>query len=847
MRLTTVYMIAWLLFCCAVPLQAQEDDTANVLTAAEEAYRIGRIEEARDMLENRVQNLESTLRLRGYRLLSLCCLALDQPQQARSYVELMLGEDPYYTPTVDYPPRFMDMVDEIKRGITATITTASSQAESLSEVPVPTTLITEEMIRNCGGTNLQEVLAAYVPGMHIIDSNSDINIALRGIYSNGQEKILILLNGHRLNSYTTNVAAPDFSISMEKIRQIEVLRGPASSIYGGVALTAVVNIITKQGGDVDGLKVKAGVGNHGQMRGDLLFGKRYFDVDLLVWGSAYKNDGDSRVLSKRDDGVNIPGREVVVGRVGDNPSYDFGLKLNWRGLQVLFNTHFSQVVPPLGASTLAVAYDHSKYRTYKGYFPSFATSSQHLDLNYTRQLGKLNLIGRLTYDQSDITRYQVIHDFPMRQLSHLFPIDSAYSYIFTEWGGLSRYINAQEKDVGARIKGDYTYANSGAHKGAVTFGAAWNRFQLHDFCYQYGYGFTETLPEHTWLRERAKGHEISADAFVQLKHKWRSLILNAGLRYDYKRRVDAANLDVLSPRVALILSRPKWNMRLSYSKSFVDAPYLYRVLNQFDEMQAAETGGKETEDTEAETLSPERVHSWQLSFGGTEWVKGLNFELNAFYNHAVDLIVTQAYDYANGGENKTAGLELMASYRNRKLSVDFNLSWIRTFKSNLVKASGEEGGAFSALFDNTLVDANNNTPAIMSNAVVAWQVAKPLKLSAHLLFEGRQTSYNIEALKLINSYNVMEQFVAAQRRGDEDEMMGLMFDFMNILEHVMSHDEMPARLICNVGAEYQLGRHLTLGLNVRNLFNTGYDRSGMSTKLIPQRGRWWMLTAAWQF
>jgi iron complex outermembrane receptor protein len=49
---------------------------------------------------------------------------------------------------------------------------------------------------------------------------------------------------------------------LDKLKQIEVLRGPASSLYGGVALTAVVNLITKQGIDVDGIKIRAGIGNY---------------------------------------------------------------------------------------------------------------------------------------------------------------------------------------------------------------------------------------------------------------------------------------------------------------------------------------------------------------------------------------------------------------------------------------------------------------------------------------------------------------------------------------------------------------------------------------------------------
>ena len=52
---------------------------------------------------------------------------------------------------------------------------------------------------------------------------------------------------------------------------------------------------------------------------------------------------------------------------------------------------------------------------------------------------------------------------------------------------------------------------------------------------------------------------------------------------------------------------------------------------------------------------------------------------------------------------------------------------------------------------------------------------------------------------------------------------------------------MPARILFNVGADYQLGP-VTLGLNIHNLFDTSYERSGMNTNVIPQQGRWFMGT-----
>ena len=55
----------------------------------------------------------------------------------------------------------------------------------------------------------------------------------------------------------------------------------------------------------------------------------------------------------------------------------------------------------------------------------------------------------------------------------------------------------------------------------------------------------------------------------------------------------------------------------------------------------------------------------------------------------------------------------------------------------------------------------------------------------------------------------------------------------------ITHLEMAARCILDVGCEYRIGP-LTLGLNIHNLLGTRYYRSGMNTNLIPQQGRWFM-------
>ena len=353
MRLYIHIFLILALLLVGTEVQAQDlMELRQICSQAESNFQIGRTEEARDTLTHYLGAMKGTLKRDALRIIALCSLAEYDEQKAGEYVKMMLEVDPYYSVMTNDPPIFVSMVNELKAGKTATVTTASSMEESLDEVPVPTTLITEEMIHSCGGRNLQEVLAAYVPSMNLIDCNDGINIAMRGIYSNMQEKILFLLNGHRLNSYLTNAAQPDFSMSLEKIKQIEVLRGPASSVYGDVALTAVVNIITKQGADVDGIWAKAEGGNHGQLRGDILLGKRYFDLDVLAWLSVYHSKGEQRTVGEEHQSNIVwgdtifPVNTISIGRVGSRPNYDAGVQLTLKGWSLLYNVRYSQVVAP---------------------------------------------------------------------------------------------------------------------------------------------------------------------------------------------------------------------------------------------------------------------------------------------------------------------------------------------------------------------------------------------------------------------------------------------------------------------------------------------------------------------
>ena len=277
-----IILIATMLLSTSTVWSQSNNEMRQVYAEAESAYQLGQIEQAINILQQNYKSFQGNAKQNALRLLSLCHLALDNLEESERYASMLLDINPYYTSTMD-PIRFEDMINLLKSGRSATITTASSQAESINEAPVPVTVITREMIdRLSNNKSIGQILAAYVPGLNEVSACTISNISMHGVYTASQEKILIMENGHRLNMRTTNNGKLDYAISTEKIDHIEVLRGPASSLYGNVALTAVVNIITKNGRDVNGIKGKYGYGSYGTHRAELIAGTTLLDADVMA-------------------------------------------------------------------------------------------------------------------------------------------------------------------------------------------------------------------------------------------------------------------------------------------------------------------------------------------------------------------------------------------------------------------------------------------------------------------------------------------------------------------------------------------------------------------------------------
>ena len=663
-----------------MPLTAsaqEKQDLRQVYTKAEEAYQIGQLDQAIELLEGNLNDFTGNLRQSALRLVSICYLAQDDKDTSEKYARSLLSINPYYTSVQD-PVRFEDMIALLKSGRSSTVTTASSQAESINEAPVPVTVITREMIEQLSNNkSLGQILAAYVPGLNEVSAYSFSNVAMHGVYTSSQEKILVMENGHRLNMRSTNNGKLDYAISTEKIDHIEVLRGPASSLYGNVALTAVVNIITKDGREVNGVKGKYGYGSFGTHRADFIAGTTLLDADVMAWASLYTSQGQ-RIDIPKLTGYSMTKRDgyAYIGGYQEKPSYDIGCTLKYKDFNFMFNMKNGKQVPQY--SWYAETYDYDAFRTMDGAKPGYTINEKHLELGYTKELGKVNLNVSAYGDWYSIQNYQPVSDsimgYAYNSNGEVIIIDGKpQAKLFR---GLMQFLDYQEYTIGAMTKADVNYT-LGSMKGNLLVGAQFEYFKLASNDFTMGEDYTKVVFTYPEAKNMLKiGSERSFSAFVQGKHYFTSqFILNAGLRFDNKNRVNGKNVSALSPRVALIyFPNEKFSTKLSYSRAFVDAPYFYR--------HNSTNGARGSED-----LMPEYMNAIQFDFMGKIDSWHLDYDVNIFYNHLTDIVVNNPSTdpttpkYINSGSLKVAGAEAELSFKLPSFRIDANMTYLRPIEA----------------------------------------------------------------------------------------------------------------------------------------------------------------------
>lgn len=242
------------------------------------------------------------------------------------------------------------------------------------------TVITADMIKHSGVRTLKDALILFVPGYTESEDRNEVVFSTRGIYATSQQKVLVMINGHRINSRSYLTAVPGYGIALHNIERIEILRGPGSSLYGNVALSGVVNLITKKGKDFNANSIEYGTGNHGQNCLRMMTGAGGQDWDVLAWGQYYNATGQIHTLNGSEPFNAGKNGEIRIDGANNKSSHDFGFTYRKDKWTFFGASRQGGDVEPYGGAN--ATYDYNRFRTFQGTGPGLGLSQQHLGVKF---------------------------------------------------------------------------------------------------------------------------------------------------------------------------------------------------------------------------------------------------------------------------------------------------------------------------------------------------------------------------------------------------------------------------------------------------------------------------------
>ena len=227
--------------------------------------------------------------------------------------EVARGQDESGRPTDD-----LDLV----KLLNVQVSTASKTSEDLDEAPAVITVVTREDIHRYGYRNVGEVLS-HCLGFFSVDDHIQPNVGVRGIMGGlGAESsgIKVMIDGRSVAYRTTsgNWLGAEL-IPLESVKQIEIIRGPASALYGADAFLGVVNIITVGPDEARPLSARlfagaSGSNPSGQL--DVVGTGREGRWDFLIGSSTEDGSRSGLVMPSISPSPNVP--DYANGRTQAN-------------------------------------------------------------------------------------------------------------------------------------------------------------------------------------------------------------------------------------------------------------------------------------------------------------------------------------------------------------------------------------------------------------------------------------------------------------------------------------------------------------------------------------------------
>ena len=211
--------------------------------------------------------------------------------------------------------------DTIRRNIDEVVVTATRASVNRSNVPMTISTVNREEIEESSESSLLPILSEYVPGMFVSQrgitgfGTGSGSISLRGVGGNPTTELLVLIDGNPQYMGIMGHHLPDAYVASD-VEKVEVIRGPASILYGSNAMGGVINIITRKQ-DKDGVSAS----------GRVMYGS--YNTQKYMANGGLKTGKFSSFLSINHDHTD-----------GHRPNSDFSITNGYIKLGYQLNNHF---------------------------------------------------------------------------------------------------------------------------------------------------------------------------------------------------------------------------------------------------------------------------------------------------------------------------------------------------------------------------------------------------------------------------------------------------------------------------------------------------------------------------
>lgn len=541
--------------------------------------------------------------------------------------------------------------------------TSSRFPQKSSEAPSRVTVVDAKAIQKYGYKTLKDILNS-IPGLYTTYDRNYTYIGARGFGIPGDysTRFLMLLDGKRVNDniYDSFGADYDGIVNVDLIQRVEFSSGPGSAVYGANAFFGVINVITKNGDDIDGVQVSADYGSENSRRARVTAGNTFENgVDAMISASAYKSDGADLYFAEFDDPATNNG---VAQGLDYHEARELFIKLKYEdwGLSVAYNDR-KKGIP---TATYGQEFNTPPSETIDTL--ALATLSYEPVINKDSQIFSSLTVGRYVYEG-----------------------DFSYDYEDPANPGLT--VNRDES-LGHWLNAQARYQTTHFDKQRIIIGAEYQHNGKQD---QANF---DVDPFESYLDDSHSSKLLGLYLQDEI-HLSKQFILNAGIRYDnnsFDTDSGQKTNNIVNPRLALIYSmQPETTLKLIYGTAYRN-PNAYELYYSGDDLGYLPSDNLEPEEIESYEFDIEHFFNnnfkltasiysndttnliglnsdpatGDLFFDNIAEVSAIGTDIEAEFISNSGLMLRTSYSYVDT-ENKTTGMRLSNAPRNM---VKLNLS-----------------------------------------------------------------------------------------------------------------------------------------------------------------------------